>query len=285
MNLRPKAANSGRALVIYMKSPTSVNVEHGGKRSFETRHRIRKLALGGFLVGVAIVIVASLAPGLVAGLSLEPLFLLTLGAFLLVVGGLVEIAVDVSGERVTLIEEGFLQLAYRIRKVNGTRTRRVAMSEITGVVPIISESGRKGAMISLSDGTRFFLSQSSFGPGGQAVLEELSSAFGTDYSEALTTVLLEGRPHRFRVAEVRHVAGDSIILRRSIPTFAKGRLRIIRRQDIVDAAPVETAYAGTSYLIRIGDGTQFLIRKDEKARADLEQLLGPTTHNSPTNSS
>lgn len=159
-----------------------------------------------------------------------------------------------------------IRLPRPIRLKNGGRSRVVAFGEIEHARPTVID-GYNGLLLVLRDGVDVFLPQSAFGSRGFDVMTVLASRLGVSYEDALKRILLEGiGGQRFRVASVRDLRGDLVVLRRAIPTFSGPPLRRFRLADTVEMEPVSTPYIGDALLVTLRDRTRFLVPKEDADR-------------------
>lgn len=179
-------------------------------------------------------------------------------------------------DRPPSVDHAGLSLPISVRRKDGTRTRRIAFSEVAEIEPKVVD-GYNGLEISLADGVQTFLPQSAFGRRGSAVMDALCSRFGRNYSDEIARFLLEERDgQRFRVVRIRRVRGEYLIFRRGIPTFSGTTVRKVSREAIGLIRRVSTPYAGSAYLACLEDGTRFLLPEADAKSARLPRPEDPT---------
>lgn len=172
-------------------------------------------------------------------------------------------------ERQVAIRDGAISLAFPIRRRDGSRTRQVPMSDIADVRPSLGRGGESGVDVLLSDGSRFFLAQSSFGAQGKEILEALCQPFDHSYTIELREILLNGEKFGFLVLESVEVKEGSILLSRKVNTYSGKSLRKVPFEEIQELEEVSPPYARDAILVTLVDGTQFILREPQTIAASL----------------
>lgn len=113
-------------------------------------------------------------PGLVANLSFDLESITTivaLAAAFVVLGFLIVVTWN---ERLPQIEGDEMMLPFPIRRKAGSRTRRIRLGEIAEAELTVNSIGRRGARLTLADGTQLFLPEAVFGEQGREVLDAIA---------------------------------------------------------------------------------------------------------------
>jgi len=91
--------------------------------------------------------------------------------------------VIIWNERLARIEDGRLTWPFPFMRESGARTRYIALGEIADAELTADSSGRRGAALTLRDGTRLFLPR---------------AVFGVDYSELLQVLARHAKGRSFQ---------------------------------------------------------------------------------------
>lgn len=247
------------------------------KLEFEPSPRTRALASAWRVIGLVLLIAAgaSLLIILFNNLLPGPAFALsstiTIVAPIVFIAFVILLARDIAVERLVAIRDGSISLEFPLRHPDGSRTRQVPMSDIVDVGPNLGSHGGKGVDVLLSDGSRFFLAQSSFGAQGREIMETLCEPFGHSYLGELRKILLEGKRFKFHVVKPVEVRGDAILLSKRVNTFSGMSSREVPLADIQLLEKVSTHYAGEGILVTLVDGTQLTLPESEATAAGLAE--------------
>jgi hypothetical protein len=165
---------------------------------------------------------------------------------------------------------------FSLRRRDGKRVRTVPMEDVVNACACVVE-GYNGLTVTLSDGTKFFLAQSSFPRDGVKILGDLSRRFGQLYQEELERILLSGESG-FRLAQVkvRKLEGSAILFNSAIRKWSGGETKRVDRVDISQVRGVATPYVGKALMIVLTDGTRFLVPEKDARKALLLEAAGGT---------
>jgi len=155
-------------------APVKDSVLYSPPTKTERWHRAKKITGLALSVLGGIFVVWLVWPGLTSTPSLSPDYLAMVAGLFIAFVALGFLAVVIWNERLTRIEHGRITLPFPIKKQRGTRTRYVHLEEIAEVELTVNSNVRRGAELTLLDGTRLFLPQTAFGDGGQKILEKLA---------------------------------------------------------------------------------------------------------------
>ena len=165
---------------------------------------------------------------------------------------------------------------FSLRRRDGRRVRIVPMEDVRNARADVVEC-RNGVMVTLSDGAKFFLAQSSFPLDGVRILEELCGRFGDRYQEELERILLSGESgFRLTQVRVRKVEGETIVFNSSVRRWSGGETKRVDREDIRQTRRVSTPYVGTAWMIVLTDGTRFLVPEKDASKAYFSDAAGGT---------
>lgn len=259
--------------------PKSLSLDVGDLEFQQPRSRARKAVhrnalLSGTIMAAAVLLSVAVVASLFTRSSSGSGYVVAVLVVLVALGMALAISVRAMRWRYVTIASGTLSLESPIRRNNGVRARSVQLSEVIDVEPMVSDNGFNGAMVTLSDGTKFFLAQSSFGDRGLEILERFCTAFGRSYQDGLKEILLRSNQFGFRIAKPSGVMGDAIVLAKGMRTYSGTETRRIRFQDIRELEHVSTTYAGHAYLVTLSDGTRFLMRDEDVEAVDLSGISG-----------
>jgi len=109
-------------------------------------------------------------PAITGAPSLDLEYLMAVVALLVVFVGLGFVFVVTWNQRLPRIENGRMTWPFPFMRESGVRTRYIALDEITDAELVSGPANRRGADLTLRDGTRLFLPE---------------TVFGVDYSELL----------------------------------------------------------------------------------------------------
>ncbi len=245
------------------------------KLRFEPSTRSRTRASAWRIAGVILLIAAGALLVIILLNALFSDFMSTSSSILTIVAAVVFIALvillsrSIAAERQVAIRDGKVSLAFPIRRRDGSRTRQVPISDIVDARPSLGGDGENGVDVLLSDGSRFFLAQSSFGAQGREIMETLCEPFDHSYLGELRKILLQGERFGFLVVEPVEVRGDAILLSKKVKTFSGESLNVVPSEKIEVLEKVSPHYAGDAILVTLVDGTQFVFREAEATGAGL----------------
>ena len=235
---------------------------------------VKPLAVGFVVLGVAALAYAELVPIVQQRSSNADAVLSVILVFIVILLGFYVLR-SIARQRPAEIHAGVLSLEHPVRRIDGSRTRIVALREIVQVQPNLV-GGYPGIQVTLQDGASFFLDWYAFGSRGIDILEALCRPFGISFLKDYRRLLLDGSTYRFQIARIRRVSGPLLYLYPPVRTnervgpLGQRRTRTVALSLVKSIEGASPSYAGRSLLVTLGDWTMFLIPEDD---ADAHALL------------